>query len=91
MTDESSKMLKRFENGETHFEDRELIVENHKKMKVAVDCFLDHEPGTFDLILMDIMMPVMDGMNEHLSKPLDENRMMKQAAQKMYENKKSSR
>lgn len=30
-------------------------------------------------------------MNEHLSKPLGENRMMKQAAQKMYENKKSSR
>ncbi|MBU5481452.1 GAF domain-containing hybrid sensor histidine kinase/response regulator [Blautia sp. MSJ-19] len=83
--------------------------------KEAVDIFTSSEKGQFDLILMDIMMPVMDGltatrtiramerkdareipifamtanaflddieeshkagMNEHLSKPLDEKQMM---------------
>lgn len=28
----------------------------------AVNIFADSEPGTFDIILMDIMMPVMDGL-----------------------------
>ena len=28
----------------------------------AVDAFAGHPPGTFDVILMDIMMPVMDGI-----------------------------
>lgn len=31
--------------------------------KQAVDCFCSHSPGTFDAILMDIMMPVMDGIS----------------------------
>ena len=35
------------------------IVENGK---LAVECFQKHEPGTFDVILMDIMMPEMDGL-----------------------------
>lgn len=28
----------------------------------ALDCFRDSAPGTFDAILMDVMMPVMDGL-----------------------------
>ena len=35
------------------------IVENGKK---ALDCFEAAPPGTFDAILMDVMMPVMDGL-----------------------------
>ena len=35
------------------------IVKNGKK---AVDCFEAAPPGTFDAILMDVMMPVMDGL-----------------------------
>ena len=30
--------------------------------KQAVEVFKESEPGTFDAILMDIMMPVMDGL-----------------------------
>lgn len=30
--------------------------------KEAVRCFSESEPGTFDCILMDVMMPLMDGM-----------------------------
>ena len=35
------------------------IVKNGKK---AADCFEAASPGTFDAILMDVMMPVMDGL-----------------------------
>lgn len=36
-----------------------VVVENGEE---AVESFRNHPPGTFDVILMDIMMPVMDGM-----------------------------
>ena len=33
-----------------------------KNGQQAVDCFQAEKPGTFDAILMDVMMPVMDGL-----------------------------
>ena len=36
-----------------------IVKKNGKK---AVDCFEAASPGTFDAILMDVMMPVMDGL-----------------------------
>ena len=87
--------------------------------QIAVDLFASSAPGTFDVILMDIMMPVMDGMeaakairqlpredakkipiiamtanafdedrrkilaagmNEHLTKPVDETRLYRTLA-----------
>ena len=33
----------------------------HRKIQEAVELFRKSEPGEFDIILMDIMMPVMNG------------------------------
>lgn len=33
-----------------------------KNGQQAVDCFLNSKPHSFDLILMDVMMPIMDGL-----------------------------
>ncbi|HCT89775.1 MAG TPA: hypothetical protein DF613_00105 [Lachnospiraceae bacterium] len=38
-----------------------IQVEKALNGKLAVECVLGHEPGYFDLIFMDIQMPVMDG------------------------------
>ena len=57
-------------------EDNEINIEitknilTHKNLEVdvavngeeGVSCFLEHEPGYYDVILMDIRMPVMDGL-----------------------------
>ena len=39
-----------------------MIVTAAQDGQEAVNCFLASAPGTFDLILMDIMMPTMDGL-----------------------------
>lgn len=43
-------------------EDAGATVECAENGKVAVEKFSVSEPGTYDIILMDIMMPVMDGL-----------------------------
>ena len=35
---------------------------NHQLDETQLEQFLKHEPGYYDVILMDIMMPVMDGL-----------------------------
>ena len=110
------------EDNELNMEIAAFILENAgmqvikaKNGQEAVDLFAASEEGTFDVILMDVMMPVMDGltaaekiramdrtdagsvpifamtanafaediarskeagMNEHLSKPLDEQKIL---------------
>lgn len=110
------------EDNELNMEIAKFILENHgmnvttaSNGKEALDIFASSKEKEFDLILMDIMMPVMDGlaatkkiramnrkdagqipifamtanaftddieeshkagMDEHLSKPLDENKML---------------
>jgi signal transduction histidine kinase/ActR/RegA family two-component response regulator len=43
-------------------EDQGVLVTTAENGKAAVELFEQSEPGTFDLILMDIVMPVMDGL-----------------------------
>lgn len=43
--------------------DEGAIVALVKNGKEAVDLFADCAPGTFDVILMDVMMPVLDGIS----------------------------
>lgn len=57
------------EDNDLNMEIAEFILENagaHVKKawngKEAVDCFMEAEEGAYDVILMDIMMPIMDGL-----------------------------
>ena len=50
------------EIAETLLEDQGAEVAVVGNGEEAVESFRNHPPGTFDVILMDIMMPVMDGM-----------------------------
>lgn len=43
-------------------EEQEIIVTDAENGQIAVELFRRNPPGTFDVILMDIMMPVMDGL-----------------------------
>ena len=43
-------------------EEEGLVIETAENGKEAVEIFERSEPGTFDYIFMDIMMPVMDGL-----------------------------
>ena len=43
-------------------EDEKMIVTEAKNGKEAVELFCEKPEGTFDVILMDVMMPVMDGL-----------------------------
>ena len=49
-------------------EDARIIVTPVKDVSQALKAFLEKPAGTYDMILMDIMMPV---MNEHLTKRLN--------------------
>lgn len=43
-------------------EDRGAVVTSAENGQEALELFADAEPGTFDIIMSDIMMPVMDGL-----------------------------
>jgi signal transduction histidine kinase/CheY-like chemotaxis protein len=43
-------------------EDKGVLVTDAENGKMAVEIFERSEPGTFDLILMDVVMPVMNGL-----------------------------
>ena len=40
----------------------DMDAEHAENGQIAVDMFADHEPGYYDAILMDLRMPVMDGL-----------------------------
>ena len=50
------------EIAEFYLEDMKIKVDKAWNGKEAVEMFAASEPGTYDMILMDIMMPVMDGL-----------------------------
>lgn len=50
------------EIAETILEDQGALITVVSDGQQAVNAFCDSEPGTFDAILMDIMMPVMNGL-----------------------------
>ena len=57
------------EDNDLNMEIAEFILENAGadvtkawNGKEAVDCFMEAEEGAYDVILMDIMMPIMDGL-----------------------------
>jgi CheY-like chemotaxis protein len=41
---------------------RDMLVDHAENGKIAVEKFINHEPDYYDAILMDIRMPVMDGL-----------------------------
>ena len=43
-------------------EKQKMEVVHAENGKIALDIFMENEPGTFDAILMDVRMPVMDGI-----------------------------
>ena len=45
------------------FTEKGLTVTGAENGRVAVDLFRDNPPGTFDAILMDMHMPVLDGVS----------------------------
>jgi CheY-like chemotaxis protein len=44
-------------------EDEDVVVTTAENGQIAVDTFTQAPPGTFDAILMDVMMPVMNGLD----------------------------
>lgn len=50
------------EIAKTLLENEHVIITEALNGQEAVDLFKENEPNTFDLILMDVMMPVMDGI-----------------------------
>jgi CheY-like chemotaxis protein len=43
-------------------EDEDIVVTTAENGKIAFDTFTQSPPGTFEAILMDVMMPVMNGL-----------------------------